>query len=93
MIKYRPQRGGLDEAMSEMKVFENIADLLDYIVEDWQGYIKIEDICFSKSYGLDGRINWKSWRYVCVSRIGDENYISKYNTPQAIGMVDFGERG
>jgi len=43
-IRYRPHRGSLEEAMLGYREFDSISQLLNYIVEDWQGNIKIEDI-------------------------------------------------
>lgn len=88
MIKYRPQRGSLHESMNELVNFFNIADMLRYIETKSDGMIKAENIIIKESNGEDERINWKSWRSVCVTRYGGENY----DTPQCIGMCDLGER-
>lgn len=45
-------------------------------------YIVIND----ESTVNDGRIGWEDSKYVCVKRMGDEDYIQKYGTPQCIGM-------
>lgn len=87
MIKYRPQRGGLQEAMEQSKEFTDIADMLNYIAECSNGLIKAKNIVISYSNGEDDRIGWKSWRYVCVTEFGSEHY----NIPQCIGMCDLGE--
>lgn len=87
MIKYRPHRGGLDEAMKECKEFSDIAEMLKHIEISQNGYIDRRDIVIDKSYGEDERIGWKSWRYVCVTKTKDK----KYDTPICIGMCDLGE--
>lgn len=88
MIKYRPHRGSLDEAMKEMKTFKNIANMLKHIEKESDGAVSSSDIIISESFGKDERIYWNSWRYVLTKRYGNE----KYDTPQAIGMCDLGEK-
>lgn len=87
MIKYRPHKGLLTDSMAEMQPFNDIAEMFKYISEYWHGAISPTDIVISESYGMDERIGWNSWRYVCTTRIGNE----KYDTPQCIGMCDLGE--
>lgn len=87
MIKYRPHKGGLHESMKQAKEFDDIADMLNYIEKQWEGYIDKSDIVIGESHGRDDRIGWNSWRYVCSVRCGNE----KYPVPQCIGMCDLGE--
>lgn len=87
MIKYRPHRGSLDRAMEEMELFDDITEMLRYIADQHRNAFEPEDIVISESYGTDERINWNSWRYVCVRCYANE----KYDVPQCIGMCDFGE--
>lgn len=85
MIKYRPHRGGLSEAMKEEKEFNSVEEMFKYIVEDWNKNLeifKISDLNLSEDKGKDERIDWKEIRYICTKRIGEE----VYNTPQCIGM-------
>lgn len=82
MIKFRPHRGGLAEAMNEMKIFNSKEDMFNAIVINWKGFISYEDLSISEDSGKDNRINWKETRYVCTKRIGDEIY----DVPQCIGM-------
>ena len=89
MIKYRPHRGSLDEAMKEYQEFDTVDEMIQYIVKDWSGYISAEDISVGKIQGEDDRIGWRAWRYVLTRRVGDDHY----DTPQCIGMCDFGEWG
>ena len=44
MIKYRPHRGLLTDAMAEMKTFDTIDEMFAFIVQDWSG-------CFVKYIG------------------------------------------
>jgi hypothetical protein len=87
MIKYRPHRGSIDKAMEEMKTFDDIADMLDYISEQHHRCFAPDDIVISESYGEDKRIGWNSWRYVCTRYYRGEDL----KHPQCIGMCDFGE--
>lgn len=83
MVKYRPQRGGLAEAMAEMKIFETVDEMKKYISETSDEYfqISVEDISISEPHGDDWRINWLNVRYVLTRRLGRENY----NPPLPIG--------
>lgn len=93
MIKYRPHRGSLEDAMKDMQQFNDISDMLWYIERATQGAVSVNDIVISQSYGEDERIGWKSWRYVCTVRYGDLKYDNGNHKPMAIGMCDLGELG
>lgn len=88
MIIYRPHRGKLADAMAEAKEFNNEQEMKNYIVEDWNGYISIEDIIIIDNDEIieDNRIGWKDTRYVCTKRVGNDDYIKKFGHPQCIGM-------
>ena len=87
MIKYRPHRGSLEDAMREALEFADIADMLKHIEEQWDGAIETKDIVISESHGKDERIGWESSRYICAKKCGDE----VYDIPQCIGFCDLGE--
>ena len=87
MIKYRPHRSTLADAMSEYKEFSDIKDMLLFIEQSHKPFLKASDIVITESHGLDNRIGWNSSRYVCTKQLGDE----KYDVPQCIGMCDLGE--
>lgn len=87
MIKYRPNRGSLDDAMKETKDFLTLEEMYGYIVSSWMelglGQLFSEsDLCVSDSLGADERVGWKDYRYVLTTRIGDKIY----TTPQCIAM-------
>ena len=82
MIKYRPHRGLLTDAMAEMKTFDTIDEMFAFIVQDWSGCFNKEDLSISDNIGKDNRIDWKETRYVCTKRVCSEFY----ETPQCIGM-------
>ena len=89
MVKYRPHRGSLADAMAEYKEFDSVDEMIHHIVHEWSGYISAEDISIGENQGADDRIGWKAWRYVLTSRVGDTNY----DIPQCIGMCDLGGWG
>lgn len=85
MIIYRPQRGTLEEAMKEAKEFETEDEMKDHIVKVWDGLVKKEDIVITRIPFEDVRIGWKDCRFVCINKLGDEDYIKEYGCPQCIG--------
>ena len=97
MIKYRPHKGNLADAMKEYREFNTVEEMKKFIVDDWNnqwGHVMdVEDIEIGESLGSDERIGWESIRYVCTKRMGDEDYIKLYDCPQCIGMCDIGEQG
>jgi hypothetical protein len=86
MIIYRPHRGGsVFEALAEAKEFNSIEEMKEYIVSKWDGYFSEEDIVLGNDVINDSRIGWEDARHVCVNKIGNEDYIEKYGSPQCIG--------
>jgi len=86
MIIYRPHRGSLTDAMAEVKEFNNEQEMKEYIVEQWNGYISIDNIVIDDNPINDDRIGWKDTRYVCTKILGKDDYMKKYGYPQCIGM-------
>lgn len=91
MVIYRPQRGRLDEAMKEAKEFKTEQEMKEYIINEWNTYwnnnsFDIDDIVICDPPTNDDRNGWRDTRYVCVKRMGKEDYIAKYGIPQCIGM-------
>ena len=91
-VLYRPQRGGLDESMEELKEFDTVEDLLNWLCEDsdigWgKEMFAVEDINFSY-YCYDERIDWQTY-IVTINKWGKEDYLEKYHRPQAIGFMTF----
>ena len=88
MIKYRPQRGGLDEAMAEAREFDTVEDMKRHILQEWAVWntdgitmFDMDDIVIGEILGDDDRIGWKNVRHICVNRIGG----NIYEYPQCIG--------
>lgn len=88
MIKYRPHRGILDDAMKEYQEFDNVADMLKHIEEKLDGMISTDDLIIGESLGSDNRIGWKSTRHICTKRVRSQNVYP----PMCIGMCDLGEK-
>lgn len=97
MIIYRPHKGGLAEALVEVKEFQKEEEMKQYIYEEHKNYyqglgysnapFEIEDIEIdAQNPHNDERIGWHDTMYVCVKRYGNEDYIKKYSTSQCIGM-------
>lgn len=91
MIKYRPHRGSLADAMKEYHEFETIDEMKQYIVSQHNGMISINDIVITEDYGEDKRIGWKESRHICIKKFGNEDYIALYGTPQCIAWCDLGK--
>ena len=82
MIKYRPHRGLLADAMAEMKTFNTIDEMFTYVAKELSEYLCKEDLSISENLGKDFRTDWKETRHICTRRFGSE----EYETPQCIGM-------
>lgn len=91
MILYRPHRGSLDEAMAEMKTFDNIDDMKKHIIKELDiidsdvDCCGPEDILFKGLDMDDHRIGWKNVHYVLIRRF----YHKKYKYPQVVGQCTF----
>ena len=80
--------------MKEAKEFDDVEKMKEYIVElwnrKWHGSQKLfttDDIVINKESAVnDDRIEWEDSMYVCVKRMGSEDYIKEYGVPQCIGI-------
>lgn len=91
MVIYRPHKGYLDESMKEAREFDTFEEMINFIVEDWNKiwgvkWFTAEDVVIDEHIINDERIGWEDTRYVCVKRMGDEDYMKLYGGPQSIGM-------
>lgn len=86
-VKYRPHRGLLADAMAEMKTFNTVDEMLEYIASKYSDYLSKEDLSISDDLGKDHRIDWKETRHVCTKHFGSESYA----TPMCIGMCSIEE--
>lgn len=98
-ILYRDHRGALDEAMKTIRECRTVDDLKAGITEAYNklhhdlGFrgdaFSVDDISISDDLGPDDRIAWPNTHYVCIRRMGDDDFVAKYGSPQAIGFCTF----
>ena len=98
-ILYRDHRGTLDEAMKTVREYRTVDELKAGITEAYNklrhetGFhddaFSVDDISISDDLGPDDRIAWPNTHYVCIRRMGDEDFVAKYGSPQAIGFCTF----
>lgn len=92
-IIFRPQRGSLDAAMAEAKVFDSVEEMKQYIVDFYffkHPRFEVEDIIIDdEAISEEAENGWRDTRYVCVKRW----YGKTLDYPQCIGMcaTDFPE--
>ena len=84
-------KGSLDESMKEAREFDTFEEMINFIVKDWNKiwgvkWFTAEDVVIDEHIINDERIGWEDTRYVCVKRMGDEDYMKLYSDPQSIGM-------
>ena len=53
-FRFRPQRGGLEESMKEVKTFDSKLELAKHL---GVCYFSVE----AEAYGYDPRIEWNTW--------------------------------
>lgn len=83
MVKYRPHRGGLVEAMAEAKEFKTVEEMIAHICAE-DDFFKIcpEDVIIGEPEGHDLRVNWMNVRIVATKKINN----TIYEPPAAIGL-------
>lgn len=84
-VLYRPQCGGLAEAMSKLKEFSSLKELLDYLIKEYKGAFNYDSI-FVYYYCYDNRIDWDTY-VICIS----EKCHRKRLNPKGIGFLTFAE--
>lgn len=98
-ILYRDHRGALDEAMKTMREYRTVDELKAGLAAAYNklhrdlGYrgdaFSAEDVSISDDLGPDDRIAWPNTHYVCIRRMGDDDFVAKFGSPQAIGFCAF----
>lgn len=92
MYKFRPQRGSLYEAMSEVKVFQTLDELKAHVAnlfnEIIPGAAVPRDVSIGKESINDMRIDWKNTHMVLINKLNNVDYIQKYGCGQCVGFVD-----
>lgn len=95
MIIYRSHKGSLEESLSFTKEFKTISEMKAYICKTYSkmyknmGYpqpFSEDDIVIQSEEIHDDRCGWYDTRYVCLKRLGKEDYIKMYGSAQCIGM-------
>lgn len=94
MIVYRPHRGSLEDAMKEVKTFDNWYQMTHYIANNWnlavgRKVINPDDIVMDDKSVNDDRVGWKDVHMVLATRIGNDNFMEKYGNPQCIGYCTY----
>ena len=85
MVKYRPHRGLLADAMREARVFATVDEMFEWIAGG--GWCSPEDLSIGENRGKDPRIDWKETRYVCTKRMGS----LEFEYAQCVGMCSIEE--
>lgn len=98
-ILYRDHRGTLDEAMKTIREYRTVDELKARIAAAYNklhhdlGYrgdaFVAEDVSISDDLGPDDRIAWPNTHYVCIRRMSDDDFVSRFGLPQAIGFCAF----
>lgn len=92
-VVFIPQRGGLMEALENAKVFHDLRDMFNYIVESHSHHfdgvkafsvenLSISYYCYDHRKGTDDYV-------ICTDKYLDEDYLKKHNSPQALGFCVF----
>ena len=94
MIAYRPHRGSLEDAMKEVKTFDNWYQMTHYIANNWnlavgKKVIDPDDIVMDDKPVNDDRVGWKDVHMVLATRIGNDNFMEKYGNSQCIGYCTY----
>ena len=100
-ILYRDHRGTLDEAMKTMREYRTVDELktglaaaynkLHHDLGSRGDAFSVEDVSISDDLGPDDRIAWPNTHYVCIRRMGDDDFVARFGSPQAIGFCAFFE--
>ena len=68
-ILYRPHRGGLTDAMTDLHEFDSISEMLEYVYknESFGDEESIKDITYEKygTFSRDFRIGWNGTYIIC----------------------------
>lgn len=93
MIKYRPHRRFLDEAMAEVQTFEDRAALVAHLNERMKhwGFTLTDTDVKIEPYGFDDRINWDTHIVTVrnVQRSDGRRYFGSHMKPDYFGAIGF----
>lgn len=98
-ILYRDHRGSLTEAMETIREYRTVDEMKAGIAETYNrlrreaGFsgdaFSAEDISVGDDLGADNRIGWANTHYVCIRRLGDDDFVARIGFPQTIGFCSF----
>ena len=76
---------GCDKNLVDSEVMLGLLTKHGYTLTDDE--TQADDIVINKESAVnDDRIGWEDSMYVCVKRMGSEDYIKEYGVPQCIGI-------
>lgn len=84
-IVYRPQRGGLKEAMAEVAAFDSEQELLAYVKASWADKFPEAKFVVKIRKLSEENIGWLHTRYVCMT---DNGIDAPFRHPKVVGMCD-----
>lgn len=98
-ILYRDHRGSIAEAMETIREYRTVDEMKAGIAETYNrlrreaGFsgdaLSAEDISVGDDLGADDRIGWANTHYVCIRRLGDDDFVARIGVSQAIGFCSF----
>lgn len=98
-ILYRDHRGTLAEGMATIREYRTVDEMKAGIAETYNSLrreagfsgdaFSAEDISVGDDLGADDRIGWTNTHYVCVRRLGDDDFMTRICAPQVIGFCSF----
>ena len=98
-ILYRDHRSSLAEAIATVREYCTVDEMKAGIAEAYNrlrreaGFsgdaFSAEDISVGDDLGADDRIGWANTHYVCIRRLGDDDFVARIGVPQAIGFCSF----
>lgn len=98
-ILYRDHRSSLAEAIATVREYCTVDEMKVGIAETYNrlrreaGFsgdaFSAEDISVGDDLGADDRIGWANTHYVCIRRLGDDDFVARIGVPQAIGFCSF----
>ena len=94
---YRPQRGGLAEAMKEVKEFDTLDELKSHVASRFNDIspdsVSPEDVVIDEESRNDPRIGWENEYMVLINKCGGTDFIQEYGCGQCVGFVNINTFG
>ena len=94
---YRPQRGGLAEAMKEVKEFDTVDELRSHVASHFNDIspdlVNPDDVVIDEESRSDPRIGWGNEHMVLINKCGGTDFIQEYGCGQCVGFVNINTFG